>query len=294
MTNSVGVLGATSLVGRPLLARLVASGNTIVACSRQPPTEQAAGITWCQPEDPAPVASPITHWIALCPAWATVDAFAWLVSCGAKRLVAVSSTSVLSKQASPDAAERRLAERLAEAEKALVSRAACTGVTLVLLRPTMIYDGLTDGNITTIATFVRRWGWFPVCGPALGLRQPVHADDVADASLAALDHPTPKPLYTLSGGEALPFRDLVTRTCHAHGLTPRLVSLPRCLWRLLALVGSCLGFSRRATIGTAARMNEDLVFDHADAAADLGFRPRPFLAAHGSLDAQRGVVTRHE
>lgn len=287
MTTSVGVLGATSLVGRPLLARLMASGNTIVACSRRPPTEQAAGITWCQPDDPAPVSSPVTHWIALCPVWATVDAFNWLVSCGAERLVAVSSTSVISKQTSPDAAECRLAERLAEAEQALVSRADRTGVRLVLLRPTMIYDGHTDGNIATIASFARRWGWFPVCGPALGLRQPVHADDVADACLAALGHSTPKPLYILSGGEALPFRDLVMRTCHGHGLTPRLVSLPRGMWRILALVGRYLGRSNSATTGTAARMNEDLVFDHSDATADLAFRPRRFLPAEDRLDAKR-------
>jgi nucleoside-diphosphate-sugar epimerase len=229
---------------------------------------------------------PVTHWIALCPAWATVDACEWIMACGAERLVALSSTSVLSKQTSPDAAERRTAERLAAAEAALFSCAARTRVSLVLLRPTMIYDGHTDGNIAAIAAFARRWGWFPVCGAALGLRQPVHADDVADACLAALDHPAPKPIYTLSGGEALPFRELVRRTCRAHGLTPRVIAMPRVAWRLAAGVGRCLGLAGGATTGTAARMNEDLVFDHADAAADLAYRPRPFLEADSKLDGE--------
>lgn len=294
MTTTVGVLGATSLVGRPLLKRLVAAGTPVVACSRRPPANHTHGITWCQPHDPPPVSTPITHWIALCPAWVTVDTFAWLVACGAERVVAVSSTSVVSKKTSPDAAERRLAERLADAEMAIVSHAARDGVSLVLLRPTMIYDGHTDRNITAIADFARRWGWFPICGPALGLRQPVHADDVADACLAAVAHPTPKPMYTLSGGEALPFRDMVMQICREHGLTPRLVSLPPGLWKVAAMVDRWLGRASGATAGTAARMNDDIVFDHADAAADLGFRPRSFTPVGGRLDAPSQTVSHHE
>jgi nucleoside-diphosphate-sugar epimerase len=276
--STVGVLGATSLVGRPLLARLVESGRHALVCSRQPPTRPSPGsITWCTPGDP--VTGLITRWIALCPPWATVDAFEWLVASGCQRLVALSSTSIGTKLSSPDVRERRLAERLATAEEALVTRAAQAGIRLVFLRPTMIYDGHSDGNVATIAAFVRRFGWFPLCGPARGLRQPVHADDVAAACLAALDHDAAKPAYTLSGGEALPFRDLVDRTCRAHGLPPRMIHLPRAAWRLAARVGRCLGLARDATAGTAARMNEDLSCDHADAARDLGFRPRPFLPA---------------
>ncbi len=293
MTTAIGVLGATSLVGRPLLKSLVAAGTPVVACSRRPPAKQQTGITWCRPHDPPPVSTPITHWIALCPAWVTVDTFAWLVSCGAMRVAAVSSTSVASKRTSPDPAERRLATRLADAEATLVSHAGSTGVTLVLLRPTMIYDGHTDRNIVAIADFARRWGWFPICGPALGLRQPVHANDVADACLAVLEHPAPKPIYTLSGGEPLPFRDMVMQTCLASGLAPRLISLPHGLWRLAAIVGRCLGHAGGATSGTAARMNEDLVFDHTDAAADLGFRPRAFTPASDRLDAPSETVREH-
>ena len=65
---------------------------------------------------------------------------------------------------------------------------------------TMIYDGVTDGNIAAIAAFIRRRGWFPVAGPARGLRQPVHAADVAAACLAALEKaPLPQTVYAVSG-----------------------------------------------------------------------------------------------
>ncbi len=284
-SSIVGVLGATSLVGPPLVARLVQTGRHVLACSRQPPAEPSAdGITWCRPGGYLPAASPVTHWIALCPPWATVDVFDWLVASGAKRLVALSSTSIATKQRSPDVTERRLAEQLAASEEALITRASRAGVILVLLRPTMIYDGCSDGNITTILAFVRRFGWFPVCGPACGLRQPVHADDVASACLAALDHRAPRATYTLSGGEVLPFHDLIERTCRAHGLKPRLIHLPRVAWQFAACVGRMLGFTHGATTGTAARMNEDLSWDHGDASRDLGFRPRPFVLRSADAD----------
>lgn len=291
--TTVGVLGATSLVGRPLMRQVVAAGAGVVACSRNPPTDSpAAGITWHRSGVDLPDAPRISLWIAACPLWATVAAFDWLLTAGLERLVSLSSTSVISKRASPDPGERALADRLATAEAELEGRAARTGTRLVILRPTMIYDGHGDGNVAAIAAWTRRWGWFPLCGSARGLRQPVHAEDVAAACLAALGHPAPRPTYTLSGGESLPFCDLVRRSCEASGLSPRVVHLPGWAWRPLAGAGRCLGLAAGATTGMAARMNEDLVFDHSAATADLGFRPRPFSPTARRLQEDDGPSDR--
>jgi nucleoside-diphosphate-sugar epimerase len=274
---TVGVLGATSLVGRPLMRRLIAAGSNVLACSRNPPAAAAApGVEWRRSGVTLADGLRVPEWIAVCPLWATVAAFDWLVAAGLERLVALSSTSVLSKRSSPDPAERALASRLAAAEVELVNLAAGAGKRLVILKPTMIYDGHGDGNVAAIVAWVNRWGWFPLCGAAQGWRQPVHAEDVAAACLAALRHPAPRPEYTLSGGEALPFRELVRRACAAHGQSPRLLHLPGWAWRPLATAARGLGLAAGASVGMAARMNEDLVFDHSAAAADLGFRPRPF------------------
>jgi nucleoside-diphosphate-sugar epimerase len=275
---TVGVLGATSLVGWPLMQQLVAAGSGVVACSRNPPVDaRAAGITWHRSGSALPDGIRLPGWIAVCPLWATVAAFDWLRGSGLERLVALSSTSVFSKSGSPDPAERALAGRLAAAEAELARLAAAAGTRLVILRPTMIYDGNSDGNVAAIAAWVKRWGWFPLSGAARGLRQPVHAADVAAACRAAHEHPGPRLDYTLSGGERLPFCDLVRRACEPHGQSPRLVHLPALAWRLLASAGRATGLAAGATSGMAARMNEDLVFDHSAATADLGFRPRPFL-----------------
>lgn len=278
----LGVLGASSLVGRPLLAAASARGTRVVACSRTAPTggqADGAGPAWCRPGTPDPIGGAVPRWIAVCPVWAVAEHLPWLESLGIRSLVAISSTSLLTKRRSPDARERAVAARLEQAEAGLTGWAESRDVRLCLLRPTMIYDGVSDANVALIARFIRRRGWFPVVGPARGLRQPVHAADVAAACLAAAERlPLPRTVYTLSGREPLPFCDLVAEVFRACGREPRIVHVPRPVAAALAplarLVGG--GISLR---GMAARMNEDLDFDHAAAAADLGFTPRAFAAA---------------
>jgi len=277
---AVGVLGATSLVGDALLPLLVAAGRRVIACSRSPRPAPADGaVRWTTPGGLPAGDGPVPHWVALCPLWALGEHLGWLADRGVRRLVALSSMSLFTKRHAPAASERRVARRLEEAEAATRDWARAADVTLCLLRPTMIYDGRADGNISAIAEFVRRRGWFPLCGRAAGLRQPVHAADVARACVAALEHPAPREAYALSGGEALPFCDLVRRVCRERGLPERLVSVPPWAWRAALPLARGLGLARSVPVGAGPRMNEDLSCDHAAATADLGFHPRGFLAA---------------
>ena len=278
----LGILGAASLVGRPLLAAARGRGTRLVACSRAANAggrTDGPGLVWCRPGTPDPIGGPVPRWIAVCPAWAVAEHLPWLESLGVRALVAISSTSLLTKHRSPDARERAVAERLERAEAEITRWAESRGVRLCLLRPTMIYDGVSDANVAAIARFIRRHGWFPVAGPARGLRQPVHAADVAAACLAAAERlPLPRTIYTLSGRAPLPFCDLVAEVFRAGGREPRIIHVPRPMAAALAPLGRLAGggISLR---GMAARMNEDLAFDHSAAATDLGFAPRAFSAA---------------
>jgi uncharacterized protein YbjT (DUF2867 family) len=287
----VGVLGATSIVGGSLLPLLAERSGGVWACSRSATGRAAtAGVGWGRPGDPPPTGwEPIRRWIALCPLWTLPKQFAWLERCGVERLVALSSTSRDTKAASPERAERLLAARLAAAEEALEGWSQATGVAVTILRPTMIYDGVNDGNVAAIAAFVRRYGVFPLCGNAAGLRQPVHAADVARACLAAGEKDVPGRDYTLSGGEALPFHELVTRTCQAQGLALRTVRVPAPAWQALAGFARLLGVAQPLA-GIGRRMNEDLSVGHEAAAAELGFQPRPFVPGGGTLAAAAGIV----
>ena len=139
----------------------------------------------------------------------------------------------------------------------------------------MIYQPGRDQNVTTISRFIRKFGFFPVFGEAGGLRQPVHAKDVAAACQAALVSPEVKSSYVLSGGEILTYQEMVRRIFHSLDIPVRIVHLPVLVYQCAVLIGNTFGL--RLPLGGGARMNQDLVFDHGPAARDLGFKPQKFL-----------------
>lgn len=278
--RSVGILGATSLVGGPLVEHLAAAGGTVHAISRSTARHTSPAVQW---HAPGAALTGVEAWVALCPLWTVPDWLPWLVQCGCRRLVAVSSMSVLTKTSSPDRHEQDLAARLALAERQVGDGTAALGLDCVVLRPTMIYDGRRDGNVVAIARFIRRWRCFPVAGPARGLRQPVHAADVAAACAAAVTTAAGG-VYALSGAEPLPFRTLVERIFSWLGLPPRMPSLPASALRAGLAAAHALGQCRGVSIGMFARMNEDLSCAHDEAARDLGFRPRPFTLPDPPLE----------
>ena len=151
------------------------------------------------------------------------------------------------------------------------------GIEWVILRPTLIYGIGRDKNISEIACFIRRFGFFPVLGEAKGMRQPIHAEDVATACVSALQATdVANRAYNISGGETLSYRDMVARVFTALGRRPRLATVPLWVFRLAVTTLRCLPRYRQWSAAMAERMNRDLVFDHADAARDLGFKPRTF------------------
>jgi hypothetical protein len=293
--DAVGVIGATSFVGAKLLLRLSdpcgRAVRRVVACSRSasPPTPATRGIEWHQLAAGWPAAAgPIPRWVTLCPIWHVAEHLPLLEAAGARRLVVVSSTSRFSKVSSPAAADRAVATRLAGAEETLAGATATRGIELTILRPTLTYDGVHDRNVAAIARFIRRTGFFPVAGAASGRRMPLHADDLAAACGRAVDADGLRPSYDLSGGETLSYRELVRRIFGWLGRPARIVTVPGVV---IDAVGPLAARLPRAgaLVAMAARMNEDLVFDHGPAAADLAFTPRPFILSDHVLPSRPTV-----
>lgn len=285
----VGVLGATSLVGECLLPLLTQSGWRVTAYSRSASRLAGDGVEWQQLSSSFPPISPQAksleyHWLCVAPIWVLPEHFALLEAQGARRVVVLSSTSRFTKDDSSDPEEQGVARRLEEAEAAVRAWAASHGVEWVILRPTLIYGEGRDKNIAEIARFIRRFGFFPLFGKANGLRQPVHAADVAAVCVAALQAPgAANRAYNLSGGETLTYRDMVTRVFAAIGRPPRLMHVPLSAFRVAVALLRRLPRYRHWSAAMAERMNRDLIFDHSAATRDLAFAPRGF--APGKKDA---------
>ncbi|TAN65000.1 MAG: NAD-dependent epimerase/dehydratase family protein [Methylobacter sp.] len=288
----VGVLGATSLVGECLRHQLAQVGYGITAYSRHAVTQVEDGVKWLQ----LPISHPPTVdilakkddslplWICVAPIWVLPEHFALLEAHGAQRVVALSSTSRFSKDKSSDPEEQAVARRLADAEARVREWAEKRGIEWVIIRPTLIYGLGRDKNIAEIAHFIRRLGFFPLLGKANGLRQPIHAEDVAAACSAALQAPcATNRAYNISGGETLTYRDMVARIFTALDRRPYLLTVPLWFFRLAVAILRCLPRYRRWSTAMAERMSSNLVFDHTEAEQDLGFKPRTFMLSTEDL-----------
>jgi nucleoside-diphosphate-sugar epimerase len=295
-SRRIGVLGATSLVGMPLLSLLSRNGFEVAAFSRRSCglLPEMEGVEWLQLDAGInPIMSEsivvksltqntklnkIDAWVSVAPIWVLQNYFGLFTSCGIKRIVAVSSTSLFIKGESSDPHEQEVASSLLEGEQQLITWANDNGVQWIILRPTLIYGNGRDKNISEIANFIRRFGFFPIFGQACGLRQPVHADDVATACLDALQGGSPvvNHAYNLSGGETLTYRAMVVRVFSALGLRPRLVKIPLWIFGLSISLLHLVPRYRHWTTAMAQRMNQDLFFDHSQASHDFGYSPRIF------------------
>jgi nucleoside-diphosphate-sugar epimerase len=202
-----------------------------------------------------------------------------------RRMIAFSSTSALTKGESSDAAERRYVQRLQDAERAIVRRCEALDMRLTIFRPTLIYGAGIDKNVSFIAKCIVSLGFFPLANGATGRRQPVHAEDLAAACVQSLDEAkTFNTTYTLAGGDILTYKEMVLRIFAALNRPPRIVSLPVSLYKLVLRSAKLSGrFRYFLSPAMAERMNQDMIFDYAQARRDFGFAPRGFEPTRGEL-----------
>lgn len=268
------VTGAGGVVGRPLADRLESAGLDVVRSGRK--RRGRGWLAWDMTGSTLTLDDRLDCVVHAAPLWVLPDNIAALAAAGVARVVAFGSTSALTKRQSTSSPERALASSLSRAEERLGEESARLGINMTLFRPTMVYGYGRDENVSTIARFARRYGFFPVAGRAAGRRQPVHADDLVDAVTAVIDETgTFGRTYNLTGGETLTYRAMVARIFEGLGRPVRIVGVPTVLYgSFLAVVGVV---KKGISPSMAARMNQDMVFDSSDARTDFGYEPQAFL-----------------
>lgn len=278
-TSGVTILGATGFVGQRILRDLIQQGAQVEAVSRLPrPVGLPTNIGWTQADlnDPDSVAR--IPWKETVISTVLVSMTAQVVELWppgtVNRLVAFSSTSALTKMDSSESVDRRVSAELQDGEMRLHHFFP----NATILRPTMIYGGPGDRNVERVARQLRRIPIIPLVGSGMGLRQPVHADDLAIAAVAASESPnTTANIYNLAGSEVLTFKQMIVRIGEANRCKVSFVSIPLPLARTSLLLVSKLPQFRGIPLGALQRMSQDLVFDTLQARKDFDYYPRPFL-----------------
>jgi len=188
-----------------------------------------------------------------------------------------SSSSVKTKQMSGNPAERSQIQDMLALESDLQSFAKSSGLNLVIFRPTLIYGCGLDTNISRLASWIDRYGFMPVNGKAAGLRQPVHANDLASVAITAmLSEETLPNVMFLTGGDTVSYSDMVKRIFMAMEKPAKLIRLPEWLFVLLARIASVSKVGKGINAEMVKRQKFDLVFDDQQARELLNYNPRPF------------------
>jgi len=278
--NSRGVLltGASSQIGVFAIPRLVHAGFRVIAVSRNGKPKAFPSfkkVEWLNVSDAIEAAENCQFLLSAGP---LELAMKFLVSCGQfQKAVVFSSSSVETKQDSDNPAEKEQIQGMVKLESELRSFSDNIGLPLVIFRPTIIYGCGMDTNISRMASLISRFGFMPVNGKAAGLRQPVHADDLAKAAIAAMLCKDDLPqVLNLTGGDTLSYSDMVSKIFEALDKPVRLLHLPQPLFVLLVNIASNFKSMGGINSEMVKRQRLDLVFDDRQARQLLDYNPRPF------------------
>jgi len=271
------VIGGSGLVGGYIVEHLVRRGERPLALSRAP--QRDSRIDWYR-GDLVEAATlrfpPFSTLYCTTDAVLLADALPHLIHPALKRLVAFSSTSVITKQDTEVATERAMIQRLAAAEQLIAGICEQHDIGWTILRPTLIYAEGRDTNITPLSQLIRRFGFMPLVGGGPGLRQPVHAEDLAIAAIAAADNngAAVNKFYSLPGPETVTYREMIGRVFDGMGRPRRFLRVPAWLWR--ATFAAINPLYPDANVAMGIRMMKDMTFDSTPARHDLGWQPRSF------------------
>lgn len=283
MTAPVAVLGAGGRIGSAVCRALIAAGFPVRALVRSRDRAQAvpgeATLT-IAPDPPSQAAACGDACSVVCctPAEAGTALLADLPR-PAPHCVVLGSTRRYTRFPDPRA----------DAVRALEAAFSASGVAGVLLHLTMTYGASDETNVGRIAALAR-FGVIPLPGGGGRLIQPVHADDVARAVVAAVQRRAvaPEPVV-LAGPEPMPYAAFVRAVARAAGRRVRVLPVPLGLAVTLALVSPLLSSLPRVTRGEIVRLTEDKAFDITPARRLLGFDPMPLDAGLALTFTRRDI-----
>lgn len=193
------------------------------------------------------------------------------VNCHVRRLIMVHTTGIYSKYKAAGEEYRHIDNYVYETCKE-------NGITLTILRPTMIYGNTSDRNVITFIKMVDKFPIMPVVNGARYELQPVHYEDLGDAYFEVLmnEQSTANKDFILSGGAPIYLRDMLTEIGRNLGKRVKFVSCPFSIAYAGAWVIYGLTLKKMDYREKVQRLCEVRTFSYQEATDAFGYTPRTF------------------
>lgn len=188
-----------------------------------------------------------------------------------KRLVLVHTTGIYSKFKAASAEYLQI-------EQELESLLRGTGISVTILRPTMIYGSLDDHNISVFLRMVDKLRIFPMVKSGMYELQPVNQQDLGRAYYQVLNAPetTKDRSYNLSGNNVLYLKDMLAMMSRELGKKTLFVPVPYWLAYSGAWGVYLLSLTKLDLREKVQRLVEPRAYSNADARRDFGYAPMEF------------------
>ena len=188
-----------------------------------------------------------------------------------RRLILVHTTGIYSKY-------KAAGEEYRQTDAYVEKKCKDKGIILTILRPTMIYGNIHDGNVVQFIKMVDRLPIMPVVRGARYELQPVHYKDLGKAYFDVLmnEESTACKNYNLSGGEVIQLRDMLSVIGSNLGKKVKFISFPFWFAYSIAWILYLLSIGKADYRERVQRLCEPRVYGHEDATKDFNYRPRTF------------------
>lgn len=188
-----------------------------------------------------------------------------------KRLILVHTTGIYSKY-------KFASKNYLKIEEEINSRLNGENINLTILRPTMIYGSIEDGNIIVFIKMVDKFNIFPVVNHAKFELQPVHEKDLGYAYYQVLinEESTRNKNYNLSGKNPIMLIDIFKIIGKHLGKRNVFISIPFPIAYCEGLILYLLTFGKIDYREKIQRLVEPRIFNHTDASRDFGYSPVGF------------------
>lgn len=190
---------------------------------------------------------------------------------GVTHFVHISSASVVYPHPNAYSLSKRLAESLVKE----------SGLNWTIVRPTLAYEDNGAAEFMHYVAFLKRFPVVPLIGGGRALKSPVHVEDIIQGLVGLFGQRNVfGKVYNFSGGSALSLRKMSELLLEWMGCPVRFITLPiglcRAGARLVRLLSPWLFREPLLTWQTISGVTQDANLDNTWARQDFGYSPRPF------------------